>query len=239
MTILRAGWGEVQGSNEEYRAMLKEIEQLSPNTSEGDLQYLYDHIDIENYIEWYAIKMFFGDSDPGNIMFYKLPQEGSKWKCLLFDMDYGLFRSGFESPRSYLKTTGMGQQNINNTTFRKMIESDVIRDQFLTRLGVIFQTLTTELMQQELETAAALVEPELQRHYARWAQYKEKAINIDSPTSAEGYMRYWRVRVDRMKNETMVYRPYRLWGFVQEQFGLNNSQMEYYFGPRPANPDTE
>ena len=239
MTILRAGWGEVQGSNEEYRAMLKEIEQLSPNTSESDLQYLYDHIDIENYIEWYAIKMFFGDSDPGNIMFYKLPQEGSKWKCLLFDMDYGMFSSSFNSPRSYLKTSGMGQQNINNTIFRKMIESDVIRDQFLTRLGVIFQTLTTEVMQQELETSAALVEPELQRHYARWAQYKEPTINIDSPTSAEGYMRYWRVRVDRMKNETMTYRPYRLWGFVQDQFGLNDSQMEYYFGPRPANPDAK
>ncbi|MBQ6952154.1 MAG: lamin tail domain-containing protein [Clostridia bacterium] len=239
ITILRAGWSVVQGSNEEYRAMLKEIEQLSPNTNPEDLQYLYDHIDIENYIEWFAVKMFFGDSDPGNIMFYKMPAEGSKWKCLLFDLDYGMFDSGFNSPWSYLKTTGMGRQNINNTIFRKMMESDVIRDQFLTRLGVIFQTLTTEVMQQELETAAALIYPELQRHYARWAQFKEPTINIDSPTSAEGYMRYWRVRVDRMKNETMVYRPYRLWGFVQEQFGLTNDQMVYYFGARPANPDAE
>ena len=129
-------------------------------------------------------------------------------------------------------------EEINNTIFRKMIESDVIRDQFLTRLGVIFQTLTTELMQQELETAAALVEPELQRHYARWAQYKEKAINIDSPTTMEGYLRYWETRVNRMK-DTMTRRPYLFWGFVQNQFGLTNEQMIYYFGARPANPDAE
>lgn len=238
ITILRAGWGEVQGDNSEYRAMLKEIEKLSPNTNPNDLQYLYDHIDIDNYIEWYAVKMFFGDSDPGNIMFYKLPHEGSKWKCVLFDMDYGLFRSQFDSPMSYLKTTGMGQQNINNTIFRKMIESDVIRDQFLTRLGVIFQTLTTEVMISELDECTAMIQPELRRHYDRWAQYKEPAINIDSPTTMEGYLRYWETRVNRMK-DTMTRRPYLFWGFVQNQFGLTNEQMIYYFGARPANPDAE
>lgn len=239
ITILRAGWRVVQGSNTEYRAMLKEIEKLSPNTNPADLQYLYDHIDIDNYIEWFAVKMFFGDSDPGNIMFYKMPGEGSKWKCLLFDLDYGLFKSGFDSPHSYLKTTGMGQQNINNTIFRKMMESDVIRDQFLTRLGVIFQTLTTEVMQKELDEATARIYPELKRHYARWAPYKEPSISIDSPTTAEAYMRYWQVRVDRMRNETMALRPYKLWGFVQDQFGLSNDQMIYYFGARPANPEAE
>ena len=234
ITILRAGWGEVQGSNEEYRAMLKEIEQLSPNTNPEDLQYLYDHIDIENYIEWFAIKMYFGDSDPGNIMFYKLPGEGSKWKCLLFDLDYGLFNSEFNSPWSYLKTTGMGQQNINNTIFRKMMESDVIRDQFLTRLGQLLQTLTTDVMLAELEECIALVQPELQRHYARWAQFKEPSINIDSPTSAEGYMRYWSVRVERLRN-VMRKRPHFLWKFAKEQFGLTDEQMIYYFGEQPEN----
>ena len=234
MTILRAGWKVVQGSNTEYRAMLKEIEKLSPNTKPEDLQYLYDHIDIDNYIDWYAIKMFYGDSDPGNIMFYKLP--GGKWKCLMFDLDYGLFSSSFNSPKSYLKTSGMGQQNINNTIFRKMIESDEIRNKFLTRLGFIFQTLTTEVMINELDECTAIIEPELNRHYQKWAGAPDtKYLNMDSPTTASGYIRYWRQRVDRMK-ETMLYRPYRLWGYVQEQFQLTDTQMASYFGPRPADP---
>ncbi len=234
ITILRAGWSTVQGTNTEYRAMLKEIDKLSPNTNPEDLQYLYDHIDIENYIEWFAVKMYFGDSDPGNIMFYKLPGEGSKWKCLLFDLDYGLFNSEFNSPRSYLKTTGMGEQNINNIIFRKMMESDVIRDQFLVRLGQLTQTFTTETMLKELEECVALVEPELQRHYARWAQFKEPTISSDSPTSAEGYMRYWATRVDRLRN-VIRKRPHFLWQFAKEQFGLSNEQMLYYFGPQPEN----
>ena len=236
ITILRAGWSVVQGSNTEYRAMLKEIEKLSPNTKPEDLQYLYDHIDVDSYLDWLAIKMFFGDSDPGNIMFYKLPGEDSKWKCLLFDLDYGLFQSSFNSPWSYLKEAGMGQQKINNVIFRKLIEADEIRDQFLTKLGVIFQTLTTEVMIAELDACTALIEPELPLHYARWAPYKEPTINIDSPTTADGYLRYWQTRVNRMK-ETMTRRPYLLWGFIQDQFELSNDQMIYYFGARPANPD--
>jgi hypothetical protein len=62
-------------------------------------------------------------------------------------------------------------------------------------------------------------------------------MNIDSPTTASGSIRYWRQRVDRMRNTVMVYRPYRLWGMVQEQFQLSNQQMLDYFGPRPADPD--
>lgn len=232
INIIRAGWDAVQGTNTEYRAMLKEIDQLSPNTKPEDLQYLYDHIDIENYIEWFAVKMYFGDSDPGNIMFYKMPQEGSKWKCLLFDLDYGLYNSEFNSPKSYLKTSGMGQQNVNNTIFRKMMESDEIRDKFLTRLGEILQTLTTDVMLAELDACVAMVEPELTMHYGRWAQYKEPAINVDSPTSPEGYLRYWASRVDRLRN-VICKRPHFLWKFVQEQFGLSNEEMIHYFGEQP------
>ena len=233
MNILRAGWSTVQGSNSEYRAMLKTFADLKPNSSAKDLQYIYDHVDVESYIEWYAIKMFFGDSDPGNIMFYQLP--GGKWKCVMFDLDYGLFNSQFDSPKSYLKTKGMGQQNINNTIFRKMIESDEIRDKFLTRLGNVFQTLTSEVMIDMLNQCTEIIYPELARHYARWAPYKEPTINSESPTTSDGYMRYWQQRVNRMKN-TMNKRPYYLWGFVQDQFGLSNNQMVKYFGKRPAKP---
>jgi len=236
MNILRAGWAVSQGSNTEYRAMLKKFAELKPNTSADDLQYIYDHIDVDSYIEWFAIKMFFGDSDPGNIMFYQLP--GGKWKCLMFDLDYGLFNSSFNSPWSYMKTAGMGQQKINNTIFRKMLESDEIRDQFFTRLGVIFQTLDSETMIQMLDECTAIIYPELPRHYSRWAPYKEPTINVESPTTSDGYMRYWQQRVNRMKN-TMNKRPYLFWSLVQEEFKLTNRQMEHYFGARPANPEAQ
>ena len=48
-----------------------------------------------------AFEMFFGNSDPGNIRYYKLDGEGQKWKWIFYDADYGLFNSKFDSPTSY------------------------------------------------------------------------------------------------------------------------------------------
>ena len=238
ITILKGNNSVVQGSSKEYNAMISTLKTMNTNTNPEHLQYLKDNVDVDSYIDWFAVKMFFGDSDPGNIMFYKLPTEGAKWKCLMFDTDYGLFDSSFNSPRSYLKDKGMGQQNINNTIFKKIIESDELRDKFLRRLGFVFQELTTERMQAELDEMTAMIEPELNKHYQKWAGDPDtKIMNIDSPTTASGSIRYWRQRVDRLRNTVMVYRPYRFWGMVQEQFQLSNQQMIEYFGERPADPD--
>ena len=237
MTIIKGNSTVVQGSSKEYLAMRDYIKTLSPNTNAADLQYIYDNIDVDNYIDWFAIKMFFGDSDPGNIMFYRLPTEGSKWKCLLFDTDYGLYMSGFNSPWSYMKEQGMGQQKINNVIFRKMLEADEIREKFYVRIGQIYQTLTTEVMIAQLDECVAQIETEMPMHFQRWAGYADtRIINSDSPSSASGLLRYWRQRVDRLKN-VMTLRPYKFWGLFQDEFKLSNQQMEHYFGPRPANPE--
>ncbi len=237
MTILKGNSTVVQGSSKEYLAMRDRIKTLSPNTSADDLQYLCDHIDVDSYIDWFAIKMFFGDSDPGNFMFYKLPTEGAKWKCLLFDTDYGLYMSGFDSPWSYMKEAGMGQQKINNVIFRKILEVDAFRDQFFTRLGQIFQTLTTEVMIAQVDECVAQIEQEMPMHFQRWAGYPDtRIINSDSPSSASGLLRYWRQRVDRLKN-VMTLRPYKFWVLVQKEFKLTDAQMNHYFGQCPPNPE--
>ncbi len=237
ITILRAGWSTVQGSNAEYRAMLKKIETLSPGTKPEDLQYMLDRIDVESYMDWFAIKMFFGDSDPGNIMFYKLPTEGAKWKCLVFDLDYGMFQSKFNSPWSYLKEAGMGQQKINNLIFRKFLENADILDLFLTKLGAIYQTLTSEVMKAEFDACIAEIEPEMNMHFNRWAEFNEKTINSDSPMTADGMMRYWKTRINFTSN-VIRKRPYYIYTLTQEQFKLTNEQMlDYFGGPCPAQPE--
>ncbi|MCR4885594.1 MAG: lamin tail domain-containing protein [Clostridiales bacterium] len=235
-TILRGSFAADQGSNKEYKAMVNKFKTLNPNQNPEDLQYIYDHIDVDSYIEWLAIKMYFGDSDPGNIMYYKLP--GGKWKCLMFDLDYGLYNSEFNSPWSYLKEKGMGTAHINNVIFRKMLESDEIRDKFLTRLGFILKTLTTDVMIQELQECTSMIEIELPMHWARWAGHPDtRIINKESPSTSDGYMRYWRSRVSRSVN-VLSKRPHFIWEYIQKQFSLTNDQMLHYFGPQPENRGT-
>ena len=89
-----------------------------------------------------------------------------------------------------------------------------------------------------LDECVSIIAPEMPIHFERWAELNDKKINSDSPLSADGAMRYWNERVRRMREETMVMRPYNFYGFVQEAFQLSDEDMVYYFGgPRPEKPE--
>jgi len=237
ITIIKGNYTAVNGSNAEYKAMVKKIGSSSPGKKAADRQYLDDNIDIESFLDWFAIEMFFGNSDPGNVMYYRLPGEGAKWKCLIFDMDYGMFKSAFDSPRSYMKSNGMGDQLIVNTVFKKILEVPEYRELFYTKIGAIYQILTTETMDSVLDEMAAVIEPEMMMHCQRWAGDPGwKLVNSDTPSTAEGMYSYWVKRINRVKNTTRK-RPYYIYTLFQKQFKLTNAQMQQYFGgPCPAKP---
>ena len=235
MDLLEASGTVNFGSEKEYKAMIKKVEASSPGTNEEDLQYILDNVDVDNYFDYMAFEMFFGNSDPGNIRFYRLKEEGAKWRWIFYDSDYGMFNSSFNSPRSYLKESGAGDQHINNTLIRKLLENTEMKHKFLTRLGEIFQMFTTEFMTELYNEMAAVLEPEMPMHFARWAEENDRRINFDSPTSPEGALRYWNKRLDFTRN-VIKKRPTYFYEMVQEQFGLTNDQMIIYFGEKPEMP---
>ncbi|MBE5801106.1 MAG: hypothetical protein E7319_02350 [Clostridiales bacterium] len=237
MDILEAsGRTVVWGSSKEYRDMIERVEKSSPGTNEKDLQYILDNIDVDNYFDYMAFEMFFGNSDPGNIRFYKLKEEGAKWRWIIYDLDYGFFSSGFDSVTSYLKPKGAGEMLINNTLIRKLLENEEMKIRFLTRLGEIYQVFTTEFMIGELNEMVAILEPEMPLHFARWAEETDKAIMADNPTTPEGALRYWNTRLNRLRN-TLKKRPTYFYEMVQERLELTDDQMLLFFGPKPELPD--
>ena len=235
ITILRASWTVVQGSNKEYKEMINTIKTLSPGTKAEDLKYILDRVDVDSYFDYLAIEMFFGNSDIGNTMFYRLPGEGQKWKWVIFDLDYGMFSSSFDSPRSYTKPKGMGDKLIDNTIFLKLLENSQMKEKFLNRLAYIYNTLTPQVMLAQLEQIKATLEPEMDWHFERWAPLNDKKINSDSPLSKESALRYWNVRVDRMR-DTINRRHHFLWGYIKNAFSLTDAQMNALFGRQPADP---
>ena len=134
----------------EYKALLEKAKKMSPGTNPDDMQYLEDNIDIDNYFDYMIFEAFFANSDTGNIRYYKVP--GGKWRWILFDMDYGLFKSSFNGIGNVLHPKGTGINNaIDNTLIRKILENKDMQHRFLTRFGEIFQQLTTDVMLQQLQ----------------------------------------------------------------------------------------
>ncbi|MBN1777659.1 MAG: CotH kinase family protein, partial [Clostridiales bacterium] len=235
MDVVQGNISLVYGSRDGYSSMIKKVKNSSPGTDADDLQYILDNIDIDNYLDYMAFEMFFGNSDPGNIRYYRMRVDGAKWKWLFYDADYGLFNSKFDSPTSYLRPSGAGQQRINNTLIVKLMENAQMRDKFLTRLGEIYQFLTTEKMTEIFDAMAAILEPEMPLHFARWAEENDKKVNFDSPLTPEGALRYWHERLDYTRN-VMKKRPTYFYDLVQDYFELSDEQMLAYFGTQPEMP---
>ncbi len=235
LDLLTANSSVKSGSNKEYKAMIKKIKAGKPAKKQEDLQYILDNVDVDNYFEFMAFEMFFGNSDIGNFRIYRLNEPGSKWKWLINDLDYGLWDSGFDSPKSYTKKKGMGQQQIDNTIFLKLLSVPEYKDRYLTIYGEIYQKLTTEAMMAVLDETVAMIEPEMERHWNRWGPENDPYVISEVPTTAEGAYKYWEKRVNRLRN-VIKKRPTRLWDFTKKAFNLSKKDMEKYFGPRPDMP---
>ena len=235
MVIIQGGGSKKYGDRSGWQEMIKKIKASDPKNDPEALQYILDNVDVDNYFEYIALEMFVGNSDIGNTRAYRLNREGSKWKWLWYDADYGMFMSDFNSPWSYTKESGMGSKNIDNTILRKLLEVPEYKDKFLRKFGDIFQTFTTEFMLEILEPMVNQLKPEMPLHFARWAEEHDKNVASDLPTNAEGAFRYWQERISRLRN-VIKKRPNLLWGFAQEAFQLTDEEMVEYFGPRPEMP---
>lgn len=227
VTILRGmGSRADQGSQTEFLLTRNKIKTGSPAENPEDLAFLEQEIDIDNFLDWLTVEMYFGNSDIGNAVVYKVP--GGKWKCLIKDLDYALYNSKFDSVKSYLKETGMGEQGIDNSIFLKILSVDKYKDLFFTKLGNLFRTLSTENMWKELDVCIAWIEPSMKAHVERWAPYYDKNVIMEVPTDPEAAWKYWQKRVDRLR-DVMYKRPSRLYEFIQSYFQMSNKEMDAYF----------
>ena len=233
--ILQASGSVKYGSNKAYKAMVKKIKAGDPANNKEDLQYILDNVDVDNLFEYMALEMFFGNSDIGNTRFYRVRSEGSKWKWIWYDSDYGLFNSKFDSPASFTRKGGMGQAKIDNTIFVKLLSVKEYKEKFLRKLGHIFQTFTTDYMLEQLEPLVQLITPEMDLHWARWGEENDKMVITDVPVTVDGAYRYWEKRVERLRN-VIRKRPTYLWEMVQKTFQVSGDDMIEYFGDQPDLP---
>ena len=243
MDILVASGSVEWGSNKEYKAMIAKLKESDPANNAEDRAYIEANIDLDNFLEYMALEIFVGNSDPGNTRYYRLhgidPETGEpyKWKWIWYDADWGFWQAAFNSPYSYTKEKGMGTKLIDNTIFRTVLKVPEYRDMFFRKLGDIFQTFTTEYMTNILNECVEELHPdtEMKLHFARWAEYHDKSVAIEWPTNYSSAYAYWEKHINQLKN-CLKKRPYLFWAMVQKQFELTDEQMIEYFGPRPEKP---
>lgn len=88
VTILEANAEVVEGSNEEYLALIDYVSTANP-TAANFYSTVAAQMDIENFIAYQALQIYIANEDwpMRNIKFWKAP--GTKWQWILYDTDFG------------------------------------------------------------------------------------------------------------------------------------------------------
>jgi len=179
------------------------------------LAWVDKRVDIDNYLDYIIIQMFTGNTDTGNVKFYHYRGQQSKWRWLLYDLDWGFWTLDTNSVRRYLNPGGHGVGNYFDTTLiRALMSNSEIRDRFLTRFGQRMATdLTTDHCLQLIDELHKTLKPEMKLNQQRWNRTTKS----------------WEDHVKRLRNYARK-RPELVLGYIKEHFKLKDSQMRKYFG---------
>ncbi len=232
------------GSNKEYKELVSYIESHDLINDREAYEYVCSQVDVDNMIDYFIFESFFGNTDPGNIRFYRNAKSGDgKWRYLFYDSDWGFFNVTLSKNKisggvAYvLNEKGMGAQRIkSNIIIRTLIKNPEIREKFLRRYGELYQTIfTPEHLASVFNSMIAIIKPEMEMHMQRWAAEVHKKISFDQPKNPEGGYNYWVTRCERALERIFPRRPYYIYADIQDTFSLSDTQMLEYFGPRLGN----
>ena len=159
LDLIKSGREVKQGSNASYAA-LKTFLETHDSASDEVLQRIEKEVDVDNFIEYIALQVFYGPPDTVNVKRYRNADADGKWRWVIYDLDRGLRNdiNGFE----------LMAQGTNAQLFNAFMANPTLRDRFLTYLN--------EAMSTYLSTGhiLACIEAQFERIKPLLPQYLEK-----------------------------------------------------------------
>ncbi len=176
----------VEGSNEDYIELVDFLNSHSL-VSDANYEVVAGQVDISNYIDYMLSQIYFDNRDwPGNnIKFWKEQREGSKWRWLMYDTDFGF---GIYNGSAYTLNTIQFALEPNNTDwpnpawstllFRKLTENTKFKNAFINRFADMMNTtFKADRVVAKIDSIANIMQPEIYRHYQRWGVPSEGGWN--------------------------------------------------------------
>ena len=164
-------------------------------------------------MDYIIAQVYFANTDSANIRFWRERTEGAKWRWIVYDLDWGFFSLNHNTLASLSNPAGTGWAQALNTVFtRNLILNDEFRRQFIERFAYHMNyTFTPERVLDRIDEIAAVLEPEMPRHFQRWG----------------GSMSSWHAHVEGLRDFARK-RPAIVLKHIQSKFGLSNEEMSIF-----------
>jgi len=189
-------------------------------------QFVDQRVDIPNMIDFLIAEIYYANYDwpCNNYKKWKTNDENSKWRYLIYDLDYSFGISStcsWDTPSFYhALVDGSGWPNCgsSNQLFRGMMENDRFVNEFVNRFAYhLTNTFKSSTVIDKIDEYTNMLEPEMQEHIDRWG-YPE---NISK----------WYEYIDDMKEfaqERPCYmRQHIMEYFDLESFGFSCDSLDY------------
>lgn len=201
-------------------------------SNEADRQTLNGLIDTESLLNWLAVNTYFGTADLYAEVFFYQTGDGP-WKCAAGDFAFALLNAEDNTVgRVVAEDAGQPQMSDALALARKMLAEPSYREAFLTKLGALYQALSTPVMQAAADAESARIVSALPAHTARWAEAFAAALGDEYgyPADAQEAAFFWQYRLYRLRDKTMLRRPWYVYDSAQSELNVSDEDMARYFG---------
>jgi len=155
------------GSDGGYRALVEYVATHDMRQQEY-YEYVTSQIDLDNFIDFLIIQCYFGNTDSGNIEYWRDQNDG-KWRWILYDMDWALFNT-WNNINLIFNPDGMGADLWIDTTLHvNLMKNDHFKEEFIKRYALYTSTyFNPERLLPIYDAMIAEIESEMPRQVERW-----------------------------------------------------------------------
>ena len=209
----------VKGSTKDYSSIVNYIN--SHNTANKDVyEYIKKQIDVEELVNYWIVESFFGNTDLGNIRYWKA--KNGKWRWMLYDMDWSLWNMGLDMgyPIKSGRIPAATYLSSSINIVRKLYKNSEFKDLYLKSVAkYLNSTFKPERMNKIVDDLAKEIESEMTYHIKRWGSSYARLSSMSA----------WNRNLKNFKG-TLTTRYNRVISNLRSYFNLTSSEYNKYFG---------
>lgn len=196
-------------------------------SNSANYEYISSLMDVENYATYIAAEIIVGNSDSGNIKYWRSPEYDNKWRWIFYDFCWAMNRNDNYSDTAtvgyrrdffsrYFHPDGHGSGKSSSTVLsRALLENASFRQMFLEKVAIMLNEIYTP------EKINAMVD-RLQGNIA-----EEMKFDVDLWDGIT--YSTWQRHCDNIRDYANNYQNYAL-KHVQNYFNLSDAEMNSIFG---------
>ena len=205
-----------KGSIDDYNNLLNYINTHNVKAPKV-YEYIKNEIDIQELINYVIAEAYYGNTDLGNIRYWKA--NDGKWRFMLYDLDWSMWNSNLNISYPVLDTGMPAKTYLYSVYFitRELYKNEEFKDLYLKTLSYhLKNTFIPSRMNKIVDDLAKEIESELPYHFNKWKEYH---MTMDK----------WHNNINSFKN--MIELRYRVvTSRIKEEFSLTTEEYNKYFG---------